>query len=65
MRFEILFVAYPQKTDIVVNKVLAAWSSGMILALGVRGPGFNSPSGPFFFLLLININRCTYVPIFN
>ena len=37
-------VAYCQPSDAIT---LAVWSSGMILASGARGPGFNSQNSPF------------------
>ena len=36
--------------DTAINLQLAAWSGGMILASGARGPGFNSQSSPCCFL---------------
>ena len=42
-----IFINQYHQHCIAASKHLAAWSSGMILAPGARGPGFNSRSSPF------------------
>ena len=47
--------------------ILGAWSSGMILLSGGRGPGFNSRSAPYFFYLnskIIIFNFQTNLQVF-
>ena len=43
----------------LVGERVAAWSSGMIPALGAGGPGFNSRSGPIFINQIVeNLDFC-------
>ena len=43
----VVIVVLRQDVGMYVTSSPAAWSSGMILASGARGPGFNSRSSPF------------------
>ena len=44
--------AVPCGRALTLCKITAAWSSGMILASGARGPGFNSRNSPIEAVLL-------------
>ena len=52
-----------QALRLVANRFqMAVWSSGMILASGARGPGFNSRNGPMKFELVVHLSCFTGAP---
>ena len=47
-----VFIVYILSSETILHS--AAWSRGMILASGASGPGFKSPSGPFFLFFVMH-----------
>ena len=52
--------AFFSKAYVHAASASAAWSSGMILASGARGPGFNSRSSPLAFIIRAAISSTTW-----
>ena len=45
-----------------IESIMAVWSSGMILAQGARGPGFNSQNSPLSSAYRFCVTFSSYEP---